>query len=627
MPAANTETVLEIGADGGSFKISRLRAPDGAWRFWLTVNEMDYGLDLDDWPGGGTSDSSEVSSFAEALLLLDRYPWPKLTPLRLLPEFEAAVFEGLRRHPQCGGTDIERWKRRLAGSAARTDRGVDTRRFEQAARIASIVHAGQLRKQTAIPYVSHVVQVARLLEQDRQTEAVVLAGLLHDVLEDAEDTVATREALATTFSRRAEALRTGDLYEELAALIEEVLDAEVLELVRAVTETKKASGIERPWKLRKIEQLEHLAHAGAPVAALKAADALQNASAILLDLQTHGHKVFRRFNASVDDTLWYYGTLAALTHERLDGSGSRLGSKLEQVVEQLTHAAAEDIRDLFTGRRASAPAAATDTLMLLGPRGSLIWTLDQWRRKAKPAKGDAHWKAGRSAMELARAWAGGFAPMPPRELVDLLESHDATRGLRLATALAEHESRLDALGKGRQHDLVTCGTVGDRRVLVAIEGKADEPFGSRIADVLRIAARNNGRAGAEGRAPSRIPERVEHLSRLLWGQASDGRIDRLRYQLLYALVGTLLEAKALGASRAVFIVHEFVGSSTRPERVAVNDADLKAFVETLRKDGAPSSPTDQLSGPFFASGPDDALNRIELFVGKVRTVLRAEEPE
>lgn len=58
------------------------------------------------------------------------------------------------------------------------------------------------------------------------------------------------------------------------------------------------------------------------------------------------------------------------------------------------------------------------TIAIIGPRGERITTLEQWREYAPPARGDLHWKDGRGAKEL--------------------------------------ETSLDALGKGRQHDLIAC---------------------------------------------------------------------------------------------------------------------------------------------------------------------------
>ena len=56
-------------------------------------------------------------------------------------------------------------------------------RIDEALRLATTAHCGQDRKGTQIPYVMHPVHVARLLERHGCTEEVIIAGILHDVLE------------------------------------------------------------------------------------------------------------------------------------------------------------------------------------------------------------------------------------------------------------------------------------------------------------------------------------------------------------------------------------------------------------------------------------------------------------
>jgi (p)ppGpp synthase/HD superfamily hydrolase len=59
-------------------------------------------------------------------------------------------------------------------------------RLHHAIDLAARAHAGQFRKDTdvRIPYVAHVYGVAALLSSHRFPEDVVIAALLHDVLED-----------------------------------------------------------------------------------------------------------------------------------------------------------------------------------------------------------------------------------------------------------------------------------------------------------------------------------------------------------------------------------------------------------------------------------------------------------
>ena len=142
-----------------------------------------------------------------------------------------------------------------------------------------------------------------------------------------------------------------------------------------------------------------------------------------------------------------------------------------------------------------------------------VHEVDHWFREAPPAKGAKHWKPGRSAMEAALAWCGGSEACVPRDLQRLLESHEATRSIRISTAMVERQTKLDDWGRGRQHDLLAFGTVNDKRVVVGIECKADESFGDLIGRCLEKDDAANARRTADGvEQVSKRPQRIKQLS-------------------------------------------------------------------------------------------------------------------
>ena len=55
-------------------------------------------------------------------------------------------------------------------------------RFDAAVQYALIVHAGQTRKGTSIPYVSHLFAVTALVLEDGGDEDQAIAALLHDAI-------------------------------------------------------------------------------------------------------------------------------------------------------------------------------------------------------------------------------------------------------------------------------------------------------------------------------------------------------------------------------------------------------------------------------------------------------------
>ena len=62
-----------------------------------------------------------------------------------------------------------------------------TERLDNALQFAHGVHRSQIRKDTTIPYVSHLLSVAGLVLESGGDEDLAIAALLHDAVEDAED--------------------------------------------------------------------------------------------------------------------------------------------------------------------------------------------------------------------------------------------------------------------------------------------------------------------------------------------------------------------------------------------------------------------------------------------------------
>lgn len=184
-------------------------------------------------------------------------------------------------------------------------------KIDRALAFAAAAHREQTRKGTSVPYIMHPVHVAMILLKHGFAEDVVIAGLLHDVVEDC--------AVPIVEIRRA-------------------FGARVAKLVAGVTERKTGRGTaKRPWRARKVEQLAHLRRADRDGAALKGADALHNCRTTLAELEAHGTTTWERFAAGPDEQAWYYGSVATLVKARL--GDHPLAHELEQAAAALaTHA-------------------------------------------------------------------------------------------------------------------------------------------------------------------------------------------------------------------------------------------------------------------------------------------------
>jgi (p)ppGpp synthase/HD superfamily hydrolase len=151
-------------------------------------------------------------------------------------------------------------------------------------------HRGQFRKGTRIPYVVHPIAVGRRLMELGFSEPLILAGFLHDTLED------------TGVSK-------GDL--------EELFGRHVADIVEAVSECDKTL----PWEQRKQTMLENLEHAETDVLTLALADKLDNLMSIQRALIQDEEDVWSRFNRPRAQQAWYFGRLADIFNRRI-GSGS-----------------------------------------------------------------------------------------------------------------------------------------------------------------------------------------------------------------------------------------------------------------------------------------------------------------
>lgn len=187
-----------------------------------------------------------------------------------------------------------------------------TPRLERALRLSAFWHRNQTRKASEIPYIQHPVAVAMILDRLGCAEGVVIAGLLHDVVEDTE---ATLDDVEREFGER------------------------VASIVRDVSEVKTdAQGRKRPWAERKRTHLEALTAAPEESKAVALADKLHNLLSIALDLSASpdAGAFWQRFNAPREESLRNYRVFL----ETL-GSGS-------PVLEQLGSAGGEALAEVVS---------------------------------------------------------------------------------------------------------------------------------------------------------------------------------------------------------------------------------------------------------------------------------------
>ena len=158
-----------------------------------------------------------------------------------------------------------------------------TNKINLALKIAAKAHRNQNRKGTDIPYISHPVAVGMIISQFTDKEAAIVAGILHDILEDVDPAIYSEIDMRRDF---------GD---------------EITDIVKDVSEPKTAGQPKLPWKDRKQSYLKRLSNSYYIEAYLVAtADKIHNLIDILNDHHQFGDEIWQRFNASKWDILWYY---------------------------------------------------------------------------------------------------------------------------------------------------------------------------------------------------------------------------------------------------------------------------------------------------------------------------------
>jgi (p)ppGpp synthase/HD superfamily hydrolase len=178
-------------------------------------------------------------------------------------------------------------------------------RFNEAFVFAAEKHAGQTKKGTGVPYLSHVMGVAGLVLEAGGDEEMAIAALLHDVVEDCGGMQALKE-------------------------IEEKFGRRVAHIVDGCTDSYGSP--KPPWRERKEKYLTRVRDEDDETRLVSVADKVHNTRAILMDYREIGNKVWDRFAGKRDGSLWYYRALADEFQRR---GPNRLTRELARVVAAL----------------------------------------------------------------------------------------------------------------------------------------------------------------------------------------------------------------------------------------------------------------------------------------------------
>ena len=185
-----------------------------------------------------------------------------------------------------------------------------TPNIERAIRRATNLHDGQKRKVSGAPYIVHPYAVAFLLAHYTDDEDVIIAGLLHDVLEDVPG------------------YGTAELEQEFGVRVTAI----VSEVTEDYTEAEKADHSLRKegWKERKETYLRKLSDDSHEALLVATADKIHNLRSLLDDYAVHGEATWERLG-NKERILWFYGEATRVISEHLDHP---LAEELRKVFEE-----------------------------------------------------------------------------------------------------------------------------------------------------------------------------------------------------------------------------------------------------------------------------------------------------
>ena len=151
--------------------------------------------------------------------------------------------------------------------------------MHRALAFAAQAHHGQMRKGTDVPYIMHPFETAQILTKAGCSDEVIIAGLLHDTLEDTD--TGTNEISAA-------------------------FGLKVLGLVLSASEDKNKS-----WEERKQHTIDYLkSQAGQDEMLLACADKLANLRSIRTEMSKDADgSIWQRFKRGKDKQKWYYKEL------------------------------------------------------------------------------------------------------------------------------------------------------------------------------------------------------------------------------------------------------------------------------------------------------------------------------
>ena len=187
-----------------------------------------------------------------------------------------------------------------------------TPKIQYAINRSAELHNGQMRKVSKSPFFTHPFSVAIILSSYTEDEDVIVAGLLHDVLEDVP-------------KYRYEHMKK-EFGERIASIVKGVTEEKSPRTKRTAKET---------WMERKETYLKKLKKDSYEAMMISAADKMHNLRSMIDEYRKSGEKIWAKFNAPEERKLWFYGEVLNVLKDRLDNPIVKELAKTYEEAEEL----------------------------------------------------------------------------------------------------------------------------------------------------------------------------------------------------------------------------------------------------------------------------------------------------
>ena len=160
----------------------------------------------------------------------------------------------------------------------------DVKKYKKAIDFSYSFYQSKYRKGMKIPYFTYLSSVSNLIIENNGNTDEAIAGLLHDLLEF-------------------------DNNKKNTSLVKSRFGIKVLNIIKQCSNTPNKSAVNNDWILSKKKFLENMSKKSQSTLLVSICDKLHSLNCIISDYNKIGKKLWKNYEHSKDDNLWYYKNL------------------------------------------------------------------------------------------------------------------------------------------------------------------------------------------------------------------------------------------------------------------------------------------------------------------------------